>query len=230
MHVFLAASFQSYRRIELSSMMAHRLLRWVAQPTKAVDLETSAFGFGLAFGERNIKTAVHLADRPTKFPAVGGLVGFGAMQKRAAPGGTLCHFRDATFAVELERDAWYLFKAPLVATARFELVIATKKAMQQAFGGDMVFCISDDDPATFTKPSDDVKRAEEAYKQRHQTASRDGGMFYMPRRPCALSGCDQHGPFSRCGGCKMVAYCNVAHQKAHWPVHKQECAALRVGK
>jgi hypothetical protein len=29
---------------------------------------------------------------------------------------------------------------------------------------------------------------------------------------------------SRCGACKKVAYCSKGCQKAHWNVHKQQCA------
>jgi hypothetical protein len=32
---------------------------------------------------------------------------------------------------------------------------------------------------------------------------------------------------SRCGACKKVVYCGAACQKAHWPMHKEQCKALQ---
>jgi hypothetical protein len=40
---------------------------------------------------------------------------------------------------------------------------------------------------------------------------------------CALPGCLKDGKLMKCGGCKLVYYCSVEHQKQHWNAHKIQC-------
>ena len=36
------------------------------------------------------------------------------------------------------------------------------------------------------------------------------------------------GRITKCGGCLSVYYCLEEHQHEHWPIHKGECAALKM--
>jgi len=40
---------------------------------------------------------------------------------------------------------------------------------------------------------------------------------------CAVCGTTEN--LQRCGQCRMVVYCGVEHQRAHWPVHSMSCVA-----
>ncbi len=57
-------------------------------------------------------------------------------------------------------------------------------------------------------------------------------LFALPSGPAVRSVCNQclssGGPVKVCTGCRAVAYCGAACQKAHWAlVHRRECAALQ---
>ena len=48
--------------------------------------------------------------------------------------------------------------------------------------------------------------------------------FDASERPCSAPGC-QALALSKCGRCAAVWYCGKACQRAHWPAHRQPCAA-----
>lgn len=45
--------------------------------------------------------------------------------------------------------------------------------------------------------------------------------------PQACATCSATSQLLRCGSCKVVSYCTVAHQSAHRPQHKAACAAIK---
>jgi hypothetical protein len=58
--------------------------------------------------------------------------------------------------------------------------------------------------------------------------SSDSAKMSKIGKTCALPGCGKTGDSATgklrvCGGCGVVAYCTVEHQKEHWAKHKQEC-------
>ena len=52
------------------------------------------------------------------------------------------------------------------------------------------------------------------------------GSFFYPKR-CEKNDCDVTENLLVCSSCKMVCYCCHEHQKADWPLHKDDCKAFR---
>ena len=50
--------------------------------------------------------------------------------------------------------------------------------------------------------------------------------FWRPNR-CEVEGCTAKEQLKKCGGCGMVKYCGLDHQKQNWSKHKLDCSKLK---
>jgi hypothetical protein len=70
--------------------------------------------------------------------------------------------------------------------------------------------------ANIAKPiSADTKKDPQSADNKKEAQSADA--------KCAVVSCAKQENLRRCGGCKKVYYCSIAHQKEHWGIHKPNC-------